>query len=260
MGHKPSAPTYNKEAALAEQNRLNQAAGLQTYANLNSPTGGYSVTVDPVTGKMSLTKNLSENSLMAMAAQRNALDRFVANPNQAAQAYYNMQMAYVQPQFDAQVDAAQADMLNRGIRPGSDAWNQVMDNINLTQDRAKTEMANNALFNGQNYQTNLLGQAESAGNLVIDPQLIAGARGAGLSNTYDKKWQNEQDIYKTQMARYNARMKSIFGSIGKIGGSVAGGLAGGSDGGSGGGENTYQGPVTDDGMYGAWAGEYFLNK
>lgn len=251
MGHKPSAPKYNTEAAIAEQNRLNQAAGWQTYANLNSPTGGYSVTVDPATGKMSLTKNLSQNSLMAMAAQRNALDQFVANPQQAAQAYYDAQMAYVQPQFDAQIEAAQTDMLNRGIRPGSTAWNQVMDNINLTQDRAKTEMVNNALFNGQNYQTNLLGQAQTAGNLVIDPQLIAGARGAGLSNTYDKKWQNQQDIYKTQMARYNSRMNSIFGSLGNIGGSVAGGLAGGSGGGSG---TTFDGAVTNDGMYGAWAG------
>lgn len=260
MGHKPSAPTYNKQAALAEQNRLNQAAGLQTYANLNSPMGGYSVTVDPNTGKMSVTKNLSENSLMAMAAQANALDKFVADPTRATKEYYDMQMAYIQPQFDAQIDAAQADMINRGIRPGSSAWNQTMANIDNAQDRAKTEIANNALFNGQQYQTNMLSQAASAGNMVVDPALIEAAKGAGLYDTYDKKWQNEQDIYKSQMARYNANLKAIVNPLGDVAGSLLGMAGSAGSGGTNkaaGAANTYKGAVTNDGMYGAWAGTYF---
>lgn len=250
MGHKPDAPTYNTNKALAEQNRLNHAAGYQTYANINSPLGGYTVDVDPETGRMTVNKNLSENSLLAQGAQANALSRFVADPYAATQAYYNSQMAYVQPQFDAQIDAAKADMANRGIKMGSKTWNDTLASIENAQDKAKTAMLNDAMFNAQNYQTNLINQAQAAGNMVIDPALIEGARGAGLENTYNNKWQNEQDIYKTQMARYNARMKAIFGSVGSVGGSVAGGLASG-----GGGGTTYDGAVTNDGMYGSWAGK-----
>jgi hypothetical protein len=65
--------------------------------------------------------------------------------------------------------------------------------------------------------------------MVIDPQLIAGAQGAGLENTYDKKWQNKQDNYKTQMARYNANLKAIINPLGNVSGSILGGMFGSSN-------------------------------
>ena len=228
MGSKPSAPTYNAEAALAEQQRLNQAAGYQTYANVNSPMGGYTVDVDPVTGRLTVNKNLSQNSLLAQQAQANALSRFVADPNAATQAYYNSQMAYVQPQFDAQIDATKADMLNRGIKMGSKTWNDTLASVENAQDKAKTAMLNEAMFNAQNYQTNTLGQAQTAGGMVIDPALISGALGAGLENTYDKKWKNQQDVYKTKMARYNANIKAIVDPLSIFGGKAVGSMAAGS--------------------------------
>ncbi len=226
MGHKPSAPTYNTNAALAEQNRLNQAAGYQTYANVNSPMGGYTVSVDPNTGKMTVNKNLSQNSLLAQQAQANALSRFVADPRAATQAYYNSQMAYVQPQFDAQIDAAKASMANRGIAMGSKTWNETLKAINNEQDKAKTAMLNNAMLNAQDYQNNILGQAQTAGGMVVDPEMIEGAKGAGLENTYNKKWQNEQDIYKSKMSRYNAINSAIWSGGASIAGSTIGGWLG----------------------------------
>lgn len=228
MGSKPNAPTYNTNAALAEQNRLNQAAGYQTYANVNSPMGGYTVSVDPDTGKMTVNKNLSKNSLLAQQAQANALSRFVADPRTATQAYYNAQMAYVQPQFDAQIDAAKSSMANRGIAMGSKTWNETLKAINNEQDKAKIAMLNNAMFNAQDYQNNILGQAQNAGGMVIDPQMLAGAQGAGLENTYDKKWQNEQDVYKTKMARYNNNIRAIVNPIASFGGQAVGTMAAGS--------------------------------
>ena len=141
MGHKPSAPTYNTQAALAEQNRLNQAAGYQTYANLNGPLGSYNVSVDPVTGKMTINKTLSGNSMLAQQAQADALSRFVGDPQAAQQAYYNAQMAYVQPTFDRQIEAAKESMANRGITAGSKAWDSTLANIENEQDIYKSKMA-----------------------------------------------------------------------------------------------------------------------
>lgn len=226
MGHKPSAPTYNTQAALAEQNRLNQAAGYQTYANLNGPLGSYNVSVDPVTGKMTINKTLSGNSMLAQQAQADALSRFVGDPQAAQQAYYNAQMAYVQPTFDRQIEAAKESMANRGIVPGSKAWDSTLANIENEQDKTRAALINEALFNGQNYQNNILSQAQMAGNQVYDPTLIEGAQGAGLENVYNKKWQNKQDIYKSKMARYNAIQSAIWtggaSAIGKTLGSSLG--------------------------------------
>ena len=225
MGHKPSAPTYNTNAALAEQNRLNQAAGYQTYANVNSPMGGYTVSVDPDTGKMTVNKTLSPNSQLAQQMQANALARYVADPKSATQAYYNAQMAYVQPQFDQQIADAKSSMANRGIAMGSKTWNETLAAINNEQDKTKTAMLNNAMFNAQDYKNNILGQAQTAGGMVVDPQLVAGAQGAGLENTYNKKWQNEQDIYKTKMARYNNNIRAIVNPLSSFAGTAVGSMA-----------------------------------
>lgn len=226
MGSTPHAPKYNTEKELAEQNRLNQAAGYQTYANVNSPMGGYTVSVDPNTGKMTVNKNLSQNSLLAQQAQANALSRFVADPRTATQAYYNAQIAYVQPQFDAQIDAAKSSMANRGIAMGSKTWNETLAAINNEQDKAKTAMLNNAMFNAQDYQNNILGQAQTAAGMVIDPTMIAGAQGAGLENLYDKEFENEKARYTTKMAG-NSKWSNILGTVGGIAGGVVGGIFGG---------------------------------
>lgn len=226
MGSKAHAPIYNTDASLAEQNRLNQAAGYQTYANVNSPMGGYSVSVDPNTGKMTVNKNLSENSLLAQQIQANALSRFVADPRTATQAYYNQQMAYVQPQFDAQIDAAKESMANRGIAMGSKTWNDTLAAIENNQDKARTAIANEAMFNAQNYQNNILGQAQTAGGMVVDPALIQGAQGAGLYDTYSKKFENEKQKYQTAMASGN-KWGNILGTVGGIAGGVVGGIFGG---------------------------------
>lgn len=222
MGNKPQAPTFNKEAALAEQNRLNVAAGRQQYANINSPMGGYTVSVDPDTGKMTINKNLSEQSLLAQAAQANALSRFVANPQAATQAYYNQQMAYVQPTFDAQINNVKESMANRGIAMGSKTWNDTLASLESAQDKAKTAMINNAMFNAQDYQNNLLGQASMAGNQVIDPSMIEGQGGAGLYDTYLPSYENEKARYKTAVANSNK-----WGQALSIGGSIIGGVIGG---------------------------------
>lgn len=229
MGSKPHAPKYDTTASLNEQNRLNQAAGYQTYANVNSPLGGYSVSVDPDTGKMTVNKNLSDNSLLAQQAQANALSRFVANPQEATRAYYNQQMQYVQPVFDRQIDAAKESMTNRGIAMGSKTWNDTLAAIESDQDKARTAIANEALFNAQNYQNNILGQAQTAGNLIIDPALIQGAQGAGLYDTYSKKFENEKQKYQTKMASGNT-WGNILGTVGGIAGGVIGGIYGGPQG------------------------------
>lgn len=226
MGSTPSAPVYNASADMAEQNRLNQAAGLQQYANVSSPLGGYTVSVDPVTGQMTVNKTLSNNSQMALQQQKRALGSYTGDPTQAANAYYDAQMAYLQPQLDRQVERAESSLTNRGLPLGSNAWNNAMDNIYENQNRTLSALSNEALANGQQYQSNILNQAAMLGGQVIDPTMVGGQAGAGLENTYAKQFQNEQQQYQTAMAKKNARNQMIGNLVGTIGGAALGGPIG----------------------------------
>lgn len=222
MGSTPSAPVYNRDADIAEQNRLNQAAGLQQYANVSSPLGGYSVSVDPVTGQMTVNKTLSDNSQLALQQQKQALASYTGDPTQAANAYYNAQMAYLQPHMDRQIERAESSMTNRGLPLGSNAWNQYMGDIYENQNRTLSALSNEALAKGQQYQTNILSNASMLGGQVIDPTMVGGQAGAGLENTYDKQFANEQQRYQTAMANRNSLTSGILGTVGTIGGAALG--------------------------------------
>lgn len=209
MGSKPNTPTYNASADIAEQNRLNQAAGLQQYANVSSPLGGYSVSVDPTTGQMTVNKNLSDNSQLALNQQLQTLGSYTGDPTEAANAYYNAQMAYLQPQMDRQIERAESSLTNRGLPIGSRAWNEAMGDIYENQNRTLSSLSDQALASGQQFQSNILNNAAMLGGQVIDPTMLAGQGAAGLENTYNKQFQNEQQKYQTKMAERNAFLKAV---------------------------------------------------
>lgn len=218
MGDKPSVPTYNVGQAKSEQNRINQAAGNQYYANVVSPTGGYTTTVDPNTGQITVNKTLGQNSNAALGAQYSALSNYSGDPSEAAKAYYDSQMTYLQPAFDRQVERAEASLTNRGIPLGSKAWNDAMGDIYDAQNQQMSALSSNSLLAGQQYQQNILNQAATAGGQVIDPTMVSGQAGAGLSDTYDKQFANTIEKYKNDVANYNNK----WGTITNLGGQLLG--------------------------------------
>lgn len=218
-------PVYDMNVAQAGQSNINRITGQQMYSNVNSPLGGYSVDVDPVTGQLTINKQLSDNSNRALDIQTNALNSYIADPQAAATDYYNRQMEYVNPTFEKQKADLQESLANRGIQIGSNAWNSAMNSLENAQDRANLALVNDALFNGQQYQSNILGQAGMAGNQVIDPSLVKGQAGTGYSDSYDdyynslvnqanadyenavlryqNMYQDEQNRYQNDLNRYN---------------------------------------------------------
>lgn len=259
MGSKPRVPKYDVNQARAEQNRINQSTGQQMYANVTSPLGGYTTSVDPATGQITINKTLSEPSRVAQQQQLMALGNYTGDPTSAADAYYKAQMAYLQPQMQRQVERAESSLTNRGLPIGSSAWNEAMESVYDAQNRSLESLTNNALAQGQQYQSNILNQAAMWGSQIIDPTMVGGQAGAGLENVYDKQFANKVEKYKQQMAERN----SLIGGLTSMAGTALGGALGGplsaALGGylgkaSSGGGNTYSGAVTNDGMYGAYAG------
>lgn len=221
MGHQPSTPKYNTSAAKDEQYRINQAAANQLYADVNGPTGGYSTYVDPVTGQITVNKQLSENSQNALNQQQNVLSLYNNDlynyGDDAANAYYNAQMAYLQPQMQRQTTRAETALTNRGIPVGGAAWNEYIGDVRDVQNQQLANLGSTALSTGQGYQGNFLNQANMLGGQVIDPTMISGQGGAGYENMYDKQYQNQIDIYKTKMAKYNARQQAWVNALNPLG-------------------------------------------
>lgn len=232
MGSTPSTPKYNTDKAIAEQNRLNQAAGIQQYANVSSPLGGYSISQDPVTGQITVNKQLSDTSKLAQQSQLATLGQYTGDPTEAANAYYNAQMAYLQPQLDRQVERAESSLTNRGLPLGSTAWNSAMGDIYENQNRTLSSLSNQALAQGQQYQSNILSQAGMLGSQIIDPTMVSGQAGSGLENTYDKQFANQVEAWKQKAANQNAMTSGLLGTIGTIGGMALGGPLGGALGGA----------------------------
>lgn len=223
MGSKPSVPTYDTNKAQVEQNRINQATGQQMYADVVSPLGGYKTSVDPVTGKITIDKQLSDTSQLAQQQQLATLDTYTGDPTRAADAYYKAQMAYLQPQMQRQVERAESSLTNRGLPIGSSAWNEAMGGVYDAQNRSLESLTNNALAQGQQYQSNILNQAAMLGSQIIDPTMVGGQAGAGLENMYDKQFANEVEQYKAKMAERNA----LIGGLSALGGQAIGAILGG---------------------------------
>lgn len=227
MGQTPNTPHYNQDAARQEQNRVNLGASYQKYADVYGPNGGYYTTVDPKTGQLAVNKYLSDNSQTALNQQKTALENYYTNDGtDAANAYYNAQMAYLQPLMQRQTARSETALTNRGIPVGGAAWNEYMGDVRDAQNQRVASLGSAALSAGQGYQGNFLNQANMLGSQVVTPQLIAGQSGAGLEDTYDPQYQNAIAKYKTLMAT-NHTNQQILGTIGAVGGGIIGGIYGG---------------------------------
>lgn len=232
MGDKPSVPKYDVNQAQAEQNRINQATGQQMYADVVSPLGGYKTSIDPVTGKITIDKQLSDVSQLAQQQQLATLGTYTGDPTSAADAYYKAQMAYLQPQMQRQVERAESSLTNRGLPIGSSAWNEAMEGVYDAQNRSLESLTANALAQGQQYQSNILNQAAMLGSQIIDPTMVGGQAGTGLENTYEKQFANEVEKYKAEMAERNALIGGLTSMTGTIVGGALGGPLGASLGGA----------------------------
>ena len=223
MGVSPSTPHYNQDAARNEQYRINQATANQLYADVNSPLGGYTTSVNPVTGQITVNQALNDNSQNALNQQRFAIENYATTDgSDAANAYYNAQMAYLQPQMQRQTTRSETALTNRGIPLGGSAWNEYMGDVRDAQNQQLSGLGSSAISAGQGYQNNFLNQANMLGSQVVTPDMVSGQGGAGYENRYDQQFENDVAKYKTKMAGSNVHQQ-VLGA----GGTVVGGLLGG---------------------------------
>jgi hypothetical protein len=136
--------------------------------------------------------------------------------------------ARLTPQFERDDASLRANLINAGIRPGSDAWNTEM----TRQSQNKNDALNSLLLSGHQTAVNdiltqrnqplneisalLSGSQVGQPNYTSTPQTnVAGTDYAGMVQA---NYNAANDQYKTQVSQNNALMGGLFGLAGTAGG------------------------------------------
>jgi hypothetical protein len=126
-------------------------------------------------------------------------------------------MENIQPEIDKYLSRTSANLVNKGIPIGSQAYNEVMrqqDNNISNQIANIYSNARSQALNDTAAQINNIGGVQSQ---VYQPQYIAGLGATGLQNLYTSQFQNEMDRYNAAVGSSNANTSATMGTIGALG-------------------------------------------
>ena len=188
------SPTGQKIYDLGNESKLNLAnAGVTASNKINSILGS----------NVDLSNDAVENRLMQLGTER------------------------LQPQFDRDDQALRTQLINSGIRPGSDAWNTEMTRQSQNKNDALDQLllsghqtAVNDILTERNQPLNeisalMSGSQVGQPNFTSTPQTqVAGTDYAGM---VQQNYNNATQQYNTQMQQQNAMAGGLFGLGGTLG-------------------------------------------
>ena len=127
----------------------------------------------------------------------------------AQNAYYDQATRLLNDQYQRQLANTDEALINRGIQTGTKQYNQVMGDVQNAQLGALSDIANQAVFQGQN----LLGQQIGNINALTGARDINTLMGMGGSNdSYDSAYQGK--VYNEAMR--NQRNKNMMSTAGSL--------------------------------------------
>lgn len=213
MGSTPSAPYYDMETARTEQNNLRNQAKSDLYLNYNSLLGGYNY--DPETGSINVNENLPDQSRYMNI--RTGVNNLNMNPDEATEAYYNQALASIKPDLDRYVDRTSANLVNKGIPIGSQAYNEVMEAQDKNISNQLADIYSRSRSQALADTGAQIGNIGALQSQMYSPQYIAGLGATGLQNLYTSQFQNEMDRYNAAVGSSNANTSATMGTIGALG-------------------------------------------
>ena len=190
-----SGPKYNQD-----QSALTQQYGvISDLGNLNL--------VKNADGTYSKKFTSSEIDNMRNALARQGLGAVTLDPQAQEQAYYDRATRLLKDQYDRQLANTDEALINRGIQTGTKQYNQVMGDVQNNQLGALSDLANAAIFAGQDYTAGQIGNV----NALTGARDIQYVNGMGGSNSsYDNAYTGQQ--YNNALR--NQRNQNIKNAIG----------------------------------------------
>ena len=178
-----SGPKYNQD-----QSALTQQYGvISDLGNLNL--------VKNADGTYSKKFTSSEIDNMRNALAREGLGAVTLDPQREQQAYYDRATRLLKDQYDRQLANTDEALINRGIQTGTKQYNQVMGDVQNNQLGALSDIANQAIFAGQDYTSGQIGNVNA----------LTGARDINLVNSMGGSNSSYDNAYKA--AKYNEEMR-----------------------------------------------------
>lgn len=236
--------------AAKEQQRMNMTNQNTMYGSLsykadpNSPSGytatqAYTPEIQNIlNGNVKFSQGMSDTGNALLASQGGALGKGVdlsygANADRLAQ----LQQKTLDPMWSRRQNDFDQQMANRGVMPGSAAYDNAYRDFNTSKNDAYNNMFLNAYNTANNaavsqFNTNLGG----LNSLQNGSQVQAPVSSLGLTSTpqesiapvdygglYGQMYGQQNQRYQNDIANRGAAMGGLFG----LGGSILGGMAGG---------------------------------
>ena len=198
-----SGPKYNQnKSALTQQyGVLSDLGNLEMVRNAD---GTYS---------KKYTSSDIDTARNALAQQ--GLGAVTLDPQEQQQAYYDRATRLLNDAYNRQYQNTDEALINRGIQTGTKQYNQVMGDLQNNQLGALSDIANQAIFAGQDYTSGQIGNV----NALTGARDIYALSGMGGSNdSYDSFYNSK--VYNEAMR--NQRNKNIMDFLGVAGGGLAG--------------------------------------
>lgn len=217
MGSK--GPKYDENAAWASQEKAAQMQAKYGTYGVQSGLGGLTTVQNP-DGTYSLSYSMNDSDTIRQNLINRGLASLSLDPNQAQQAYYNQATSQLLPQFQQDQDRLHEQLVNRGITEGSSLYNDQMNQLRQNQNNQLSNIANQAVYQGQNYLANQIGNIGSLASQydMLNIPGMSGSTGAQFQDTYNQKFNADQQ-------RAQAR-NQMWNSVGQLAGSLGGAFLG----------------------------------
>ena len=183
---------------MTRNNLIGQQLGninLDTYSPQSSDYTFGSLLSDPTAGYNARTISDPSSGYKTTQLYGNINQKTADN---AAQSYYDQATRLLNQNFEREKRSADTNLINRGIQVGNEQYNQVMGDLQDRQNGTLSDIANQAVFQGQGLLSTMLGnQARQTANegAVFDNQGRLINNQAGLLSNQGRQLSNEGQYY-----------------------------------------------------------------
>lgn len=171
------APKYKQDKSALTQ----QYGVISDLGNLNL--------VKNKNGTYSKKYTLSDIDVARNALAKQGLGAVTLDPQEQTQAYYDRATRLLNDAYNRQYQNTDEALINRGIQTGTKQYNQVMGDLQNNQLGALSDIANQAIFAGQDYTSGQIGNVNALTG-ARDVYALSGM--GGSNNAYDNSYEARQ--------------------------------------------------------------------
>ena len=192
-----SGPKYSQDKSALTQ----QYGVISDLGNVNL--------VKNADGTYSKKYTSSEIDNMRNSLAKQGLGAVTLDPQAQEQAYYDRATRLLNDAYDRQYQNTDEALINRGIQTGTKQYNQVMGDLQNKQLGALSDIANQAVFAGQDYTS---GQIGNVNDLTSGRDIYALSGMGGSNDSYDSAY-NSRVYNEAMRQKRNSNIKSALGSL-----------------------------------------------